>query len=142
MNEELFAVSVVSVQSEALLVSHNGFGNCPMLSQPKSAVHQQAAKLFQQHWRHLKGNYDLNSAFENADRLLKQRRTSSQFYYIAPLVRQFLSQHGFIFIKIWTDFFIYGMLAWRPVTWKCGNALFHGMTHSCTQKRGPPGVIP
>jgi hypothetical protein len=40
-----------------------------MLSQPKSAVHQQAAKLFQQHWRHLKGNYDLNSAFENADRL-------------------------------------------------------------------------
>jgi hypothetical protein len=38
-----------------------------MLSQPKSAVHQQTAKFFQQHWRHLKGNYDLNSAFENAD---------------------------------------------------------------------------
>jgi hypothetical protein len=43
-----------------------------MLSQPKSAVHQQAAKLFQQHWRHLKGNYDLNFAFELADRLLEE----------------------------------------------------------------------
>ncbi len=60
------------------------FCNCPMLSQPKSAVHQQAGKLFQQHWRHLKGNYDLNSAFENADRLLEQKRTGSQFHYIAP----------------------------------------------------------
>ncbi len=56
-----------------------------MLSQPKSAVHQQAAKLFQQLWRHLKGNYDLNSAFENADRLLEQKRTGSQFHCIAPL---------------------------------------------------------
>jgi hypothetical protein len=35
-----------------------------MLSQPKSAVQQQAAKLFQQHLRHLKGNYYLNSTFE------------------------------------------------------------------------------
>ncbi len=35
-----------------------------MLSQSKSEVHQQGAKLFQQHWRHLKGNYDLNFAFE------------------------------------------------------------------------------
>jgi hypothetical protein len=34
-----------------------------MLSHPKSAVHQQAAKLFQQHWRHLKGKYDFNSTF-------------------------------------------------------------------------------
>jgi|LakMenEpi03Aug12_release.lakeMendotaPanAssembly.Ray.scaffolds.fasta_scaffold1834275_2 hypothetical protein len=56
-----------------------------MLSQPKSAVHQQAAKLFLQHWRHLKGNYDLNSVFEKADRFLKQKRTGSQFHYIAPL---------------------------------------------------------
>ncbi len=39
-----------------------------MLDQPKSAVHKQAAKLFQQHWRHIKENYDLNSAFENAER--------------------------------------------------------------------------
>jgi hypothetical protein len=31
--------------------------------------------LFQEHWRHLKGNYDLNSAFEKADRLLEQKRT-------------------------------------------------------------------
>jgi hypothetical protein len=56
-----------------------------MLSQPKSAMLQQAAKLFQQHWRHLKGYYDFNSAFENADRLLEQKRTGSQFHYIAPL---------------------------------------------------------
>jgi hypothetical protein len=52
-----------------------------MLKQPKSAVHKQAAKLFQQHWRHLKRNYsmNLNSAFENADRLLEQRCTGSQY---------------------------------------------------------------
>jgi hypothetical protein len=55
-----------------------------MLSQPKIAVQQQIAKLFQQHWRHLKGNYDLNSAFGNADRLLEQKPTDSQFHYIAP----------------------------------------------------------
>jgi hypothetical protein len=79
MNEELLAASALLVQSGALLVSHNGFVNfcnCPMLSQPKSAVHQQAAKL-KQHWRHLKGNYDLNFAFE--------KRTNSQFHYIVPL---------------------------------------------------------
>jgi hypothetical protein len=46
-----------------------------MLSQLRSAVHQQPAKLFQQHRRHLKGNYDLNSTFENTDKLLKQKRT-------------------------------------------------------------------
>ncbi len=52
-----------------------------MFSKAKSAVHQQAAKLFQQHWRHLKGNYDLNSAFENADRLPEQKRAGSQLHY-------------------------------------------------------------
>ncbi len=56
-----------------------------MLSKPKSAVHQQPAKLFQQHWRHLKENYVRNTAFENADRLLEQKRTGSQFHYIAPI---------------------------------------------------------
>ncbi len=56
-----------------------------MLSQPKSPVHQQFAKLFQKHWRHLKGNYDLKSAFEKTYRLLEQKRTGSQFHYIAPL---------------------------------------------------------
>ncbi len=50
-----------------------------MLSQPKSAVHQQAAKLFQQHLWHLKGNYDLNPSFKNVDWLLDQKRTGSQF---------------------------------------------------------------
>jgi hypothetical protein len=51
-----------------------------MLSQPKSAVLHQAAKLLQKHWRHLKGNYDLNTAFEKVDRLLEQRRTGGQFH--------------------------------------------------------------
>jgi hypothetical protein len=55
-----------------------------MLSQPKFAVHQQSAKL-KQHWRHLKGNYDLNFAFEKSDRLLEQKLTNSQFHYIVPL---------------------------------------------------------
>ncbi len=55
-----------------------------MLSQPKSTVHQKPAKLFQ-HWRHLKGNYELNLALEKTDRLLEQKRTGSQFHYIAPL---------------------------------------------------------
>ncbi len=54
-----------------------------MLSQPKSAVHKQAAKFFQQHWRHLKGNYDLNSAFKNADKLLEGVPVS-QFHSNAP----------------------------------------------------------
>ena len=48
--------------------------------QAKYAVHQQAAKLFQQHRRRLKGNYDLNSTFDKADRLLEQKRTSSHFF--------------------------------------------------------------
>jgi hypothetical protein len=56
-----------------------------MLGQPKSPVNQQAAKLFQQHWRHLKGNYDLKSVFEMTDKLLEQKRTGSQFHNIAPL---------------------------------------------------------
>ncbi len=34
--------------------------------------------FFFQPWRgHLKGNYDLNTAFENNDRLLEQKRTGS-----------------------------------------------------------------
>jgi hypothetical protein len=44
-----------------------------MLSQPKSAVHQQAVKLFQRHWRHLKGNYDLNSAFGKGRQITKTK---------------------------------------------------------------------
>jgi hypothetical protein len=56
-----------------------------MLSQPKSAVHQQAAELFQHTGGTSKGIYDLNSAFENADRLLEQKRTGSPFHLIAPL---------------------------------------------------------
>ena len=51
-----------------------------MSSQPKSAVHQQAAKLFQQHCRHRTGNYDLNSAFEKADGLQEQKRTGILLY--------------------------------------------------------------
>jgi hypothetical protein len=38
-----------------------------------------AAKLFQQHSRHLKRNYELNSAFEKADRLLDQTVPAASF---------------------------------------------------------------
>jgi hypothetical protein len=65
--------------------------NCLILSQPKSAIHQQAAKLFQQQlqqWKHLKGSNDLSSAFENASRLIEQKRTGSKFQYIVPLTLQ------------------------------------------------------
>jgi hypothetical protein len=43
-------------------------------------VLQQAAQLFQQHWRHLKGNYQLNSASEKSDKLQEQKRTGGQFH--------------------------------------------------------------
>jgi hypothetical protein len=80
MNEELLATRShlfkVAPYWSVINVFYQQFSNCPMLSQPKSAVHQQPAKLFQQHRRHLKGNDDLNSAFENADRLLGQKHTS------------------------------------------------------------------
>jgi hypothetical protein len=39
-----------------------------------------AAKLFQHYCRHLKGNYELNSAFEKADKLLEQKHTGGQFH--------------------------------------------------------------
>jgi|LakMenE18May11ns_1017448.scaffolds.fasta_scaffold8688911_1 hypothetical protein len=51
-----------------------------MLSQLKSAVLKQATQLFQQHWRYLKGNYELNSALEKTDRLLEQKRGGGQFH--------------------------------------------------------------
>jgi hypothetical protein len=88
MNKELPPVGVLFHQNGALLVSHNGFINFfanVSLKPTQHAVHQQPAKLFQQHWRHLKGTNDLSSAFENADRLLEQKHTGSQFQYIAPL---------------------------------------------------------
>jgi hypothetical protein len=56
-----------------------------MLSQPKSAVQEQAAKLFQQHWRNLKGIMTSILPLKNADRLLEQKCTGSQFHYIATL---------------------------------------------------------
>jgi hypothetical protein len=80
MNIKLLAASALLVQSGALLVIYQLFCNCPMLSQPKSPVHQHVAQLFQQHWRHLKGNYDLNSAFEKTDGLLEQKRSGSHLY--------------------------------------------------------------
>ncbi len=49
-----------------------------MLSQPKSAMHKQAANFFQRHCRHLKGIVYLNSAFEKADRVQEQKCTGSQ----------------------------------------------------------------
>jgi hypothetical protein len=83
MNVKLLVASDLLVQRGALLVFNQLLCNCLMLLKPtqlKFAEHQQAAKLFQQHWRHLKGNYDLNSAFEKADRLLEQKRTGSHLY--------------------------------------------------------------
>jgi hypothetical protein len=50
-----------------------------MLSQLKSAVHKQAAKLFQQHWHTLEGIVNFNSAFKKAYSLLEQKRTGSQY---------------------------------------------------------------
>jgi hypothetical protein len=79
MNEELLSASVLFVQSSTLLVGHNGFikffatSNMPTQVCSAPADHQ----VIQQHWRHLKGNCDLNSAFEKADRLLGQKRTDS-----------------------------------------------------------------
>jgi hypothetical protein len=55
-----------------------------MLSQPKSAVHQQSAKLFNNTGgtSNSNGIMTSNSSFENADRLLEQKRTGSQFHFI------------------------------------------------------------
>ncbi len=51
-----------------------------MLSQPKSAVHKQAAKLFQHSTGGTSmGNVNLNSAFEKVARLLEQKHTGSQY---------------------------------------------------------------
>ncbi len=58
INEELLAASALLVHDGALLVRNNGFINFLAIVQcwqPKSAVLYQAAKLFQQHWRQLKG---------------------------------------------------------------------------------------
>ncbi len=54
------------------------------------AVHQQAAKLFQQYWRNLKGKYDLNSAFEKDDRLIEKSVPASEKFQNQP--RSLLSQ--------------------------------------------------
>jgi hypothetical protein len=51
-----------------------------MLSQPKTAVHQQTAKLFTKTIAALQRELDLKLAFEKADRLLEQKHTSRQFY--------------------------------------------------------------
>jgi hypothetical protein len=58
VNVRLLVASALIVQSGVLFVSY----------QPKSAVQK-----VNRHWRHLKGNYELNSAFEKADRLLEPR---------------------------------------------------------------------
>jgi hypothetical protein len=57
----------------------------PSNVKPSQVCTAPAAKFFQQHWRHLKGNYELNSAFEKADRLLEQERTGCQLHYFVPL---------------------------------------------------------
>jgi hypothetical protein len=63
MNVKLLAACALLVQIGALLVNHNGFIIFFAIVQCYANASLQAAKLFQQHWRHLKGNYDLNSVF-------------------------------------------------------------------------------
>jgi hypothetical protein len=59
--------------------------NCPMLSQSKTTVHYQAAKLFTKTMAALQRELGLNSAFEKANRLLEQKRTGRPFHQIAPI---------------------------------------------------------
>ncbi len=82
MNEEPLAASVLFVQSGALLVSQNGFINffAIVQCQANPSLHCTSGV-----WRRHKGIYNLNSGFENADRLIEQKCTGSQFHYIAPL---------------------------------------------------------
>jgi hypothetical protein len=54
--------------------------NCPMLSQPKTAVHYQTTKLFTKTMAVLQRALDLKSAFEKANRLLEQNRTGRHFH--------------------------------------------------------------
>ena len=56
-----------------------------MLSQPKSAVHQQAAFYLNNTDSTSKGIMTSILPLKKADRLLKQKHTGSQFHYIAPL---------------------------------------------------------
>jgi hypothetical protein len=51
-----------------------------MFSQPKTAVHKQTAKLLTKTMVTPQRELDLNSAFEQADRLLEQKRTGRQFH--------------------------------------------------------------
>ncbi len=83
-----------------------------MLSQPKSAVHQQAAKLFQQHCMAVPQRelHNLNSAFEKADRLLEQKRKRSHLSQNRQLTilrqRQFASTGRkifFVFQDHWSN---------------------------------------
>jgi hypothetical protein len=58
-----------------------------MLSQPKSAVHQQPAKLFQQHggiYKEIMTSI-LPLKMLKPERLPRQKRTGSQIHCIAPL---------------------------------------------------------
>jgi hypothetical protein len=86
MNEELLAVSALIVQCGALLVSHNCFINFFAIVNVKPT--QVCSAPSARRWRFLKGNYELNYAFEKADRLLEHKRTGSQFHNMAPLTLQ------------------------------------------------------
>ncbi len=80
-----------------------GTCNCPMLSQPKSTVLQHAAKLFQQHWQHLRGNSELNSAFEKVDRLSEQNDCANNI--ISQLMFAFTGRNRFISMEsLWRHF--------------------------------------
>jgi hypothetical protein len=88
MNEELPAASVWQLAGG----TPTGTCNCPMFSQPKSAMQQQAAKLFQQHWRHLKENY-LNSTFEKG-RQITGTKASVSLYCATNIISQLMFGTG------------------------------------------------
>jgi hypothetical protein len=65
MSVKLLASSALIVQSRILLVVYQLFRNCPIIRKLKSAVYKRAATGV------TSKNYELNSAYEKADRLLE-----------------------------------------------------------------------
>jgi hypothetical protein len=69
VNVKLLVASALIVQSGVFFVSYQLICNLSNV-QPTQVC---SAQKVIRHWRHLKGNYELNSAFEKADRLLEPR---------------------------------------------------------------------
>jgi hypothetical protein len=81
MSVKLLAASALLVQCGALLVIYKLFALSNVKpTQVCSAPACSQVILIQQHWQYLKGNYDLNSDCEKADRLQEQKRTGIPLY--------------------------------------------------------------